>query len=156
MFYRPTKPLMVWILPILNLLQWNFREDQSHWRPHNQSLWGSGPPWFRCLYASIGDKEACSIWFVPTAQCRVSPPLLCRIKCPASQHLEGHQEFTEKSLDLWLVTDAKFCHYRPNHTSNTSSSQDTRWCHWDATDIFHLEAPFWSSWGSGECCKLLH
>jgi len=25
-----------------------------------------------------------------------------RIKYPVAQHLEGHQEFTEKSLDLWL------------------------------------------------------
>jgi len=32
-----------------------------------------------------------------------------RIKYPAAQHLEDHQEFTEKSLDSGLVADAKFC-----------------------------------------------
>jgi len=32
-----------------------------------------------------------------------------RMKYPAAQHLEGYQEFSEKSLDIWLVADAKFC-----------------------------------------------
>jgi len=39
-------------------------------------------------------------------------------------------------LDLWLVADAKFCRWRPNHTSTTSSWQE------DVTDIFDQEAAF--------------
>ena len=44
------------------------------------------------------------------------------MKCPSAQHLEGHQEFTEKisrfrpTYHLWLVADAKFCHYRGQTT----------------------------------------
>jgi len=31
-----------------------------------------------------------------------------RINYPVAQHLEGHQEFAEKSLDLWLYGGAKY------------------------------------------------
>jgi len=31
-----------------------------------------------------------------------------RLKYPAVQHLEGHEEFTEKSLDLWLWLTLNF------------------------------------------------
>jgi len=31
------------------------------------------------------------------------------MKYTAAEHLEGHQEFIEKPLDLWLVAEAKFC-----------------------------------------------